>query len=410
MPFSAEPHTDSSTFYHKVAENNKDVVAALEELITTYGKKVTYVPGNHDMTLDFDTVASIIPGINQARDAEGLGTYRVGLRNEIAIEHGHRYNVFVAPDSVSNSDRTGGKSILPPGYFFTRIAVSSVMEGRPKVEKAVPAVSDPGKDDASQLGAYLYYKMWMWTLNTFPVKEGLDDKVIDVGFNGFNDTFSISDILPAVNADGKISAELFPNFQDNWDEIQKRNSVPTYISFNDAVMQSTSASFVDSQAVTQYFDVDPSVEVVVFGHTHAPVYREIAANKVYANSGTWIDKNTLGENTTFVLIEMGEKSDTVGLYKYNADGSVKLLSGECPKAGTVTAQTLNLTGVENARDLGGYTDGGRSQGKARRSAPDRNAGWHQRYGHQDAAQYVSSEAGHRSAHNVRGCGSARPGD
>jgi hypothetical protein len=130
LPFSAEPHTDSSAFYHKVAENNKEVIDAFEELITTYGKKVTYVSGNHDMTLDFDTIADIIPGINQSRDADGLGAYRTGLRNEIVIEHGHRYNVFVAPDNVSNSDRTNGKSILPPGYFFTRIGVSSVMEGR----------------------------------------------------------------------------------------------------------------------------------------------------------------------------------------------------------------------------------------------------------------------------------------
>ena len=29
LPFSAEPHTDSSVFYHKVAENNKEVIDAL---------------------------------------------------------------------------------------------------------------------------------------------------------------------------------------------------------------------------------------------------------------------------------------------------------------------------------------------------------------------------------------------
>lgn len=360
LPFSAEPHTDSSEFYHKVAGNNKEVVAALEELISAYGKKVTYVPGNHDMTLDSDTIEELIPGISQARDAEGLGVYRTGLRNEIAIEHGHRYNVFVAPDSISNSGQTGGKSILPPGYFLTRIAVSSVMEGLPKAEKTLPVIADPGSGDASQYGAYLYYKMWMWPLSTFPVKEGFDDKVIDAGFDGFTDKISISDILPTVNDDGKITAKLYQNFQDNWDEIQKRNGVKSYIAFNDAVMQSSSATFVDEQAVKQYFNVDPSMEVVVFGHTHLPAYREIAANKVYANTGTWIDKSTLGDNTTFVLIGMGEKTDTVGLYKYNADGSVKLLSGECPKAGSAAAQSLNLSGIENARDLGGYvTEDGR---------------------------------------------------
>lgn len=360
QPFSAEPHTDSSAFYHKAAENNKDVVDAIKELMTTYGKKVTYLPGNHDMTLDFDTIADIIPGINQARDVAGLGTYRTGLRNEIVIEHGHRYNIFCAPDNITNSGLTNGKSILPPGYFFTRIGASSVQEGMPKVEKTYPPVTDPGKDDVSQYGAYLYHQMWMWTLETLPVKEGLDDKVMDAGFSGFDDVYSISDVLPAQGADGKINAKVFPNIQDNWDEVQKRNGVPTYIAFNDAVMQSASTTVVDAQAVTQHFNVDPTIEVVVFGHTHVPIYREITSNKVYANSGTWIDNNTQGDGTTFVLIGLGEDADTVGLYKYNEDGSIKSLSGECPKPGSVAAQTLNLTGVENARDLGGYvTEDGR---------------------------------------------------
>jgi hypothetical protein len=140
----------------------------------------------------------------------------------------------------------------------------------------------------------------------------------------------------------------------------RENGVPTYIAFNDAVMQSASTTVVDAQAVTQHFNVDPTIEVVVFGHTHVPIYREIASNKVYANSGTWIDNNTQGDSTTFVLIGLGEKADTVGLYKYSEDGSIKSLSDECPLSGSMAAQTLNLTGVENARDLGGYvTEDGR---------------------------------------------------
>jgi UDP-2,3-diacylglucosamine pyrophosphatase LpxH len=328
QPFSAPAHADSAAFYRMVAQNNAEVIGALEELIAVYGKKVVYIPGNHDMTLDYDTVASMIPGISQARDAEGLGVYRAGLRNEIVIEHGHRYNVFVAPDSISNSALSNGKSILPPGYFYTRIGVSSYMEGKPDIRKDYPAVQDPGQADASRYGAYLYYKMWMLSLTAYPVSEGFDDKVIDAGFAGFTEPFSIRDVLPAVNADGKLSARLFPDFQDNWPAIQANNFVTVPISFNDAVLQSASPSSVDTQAETQYFDVDPTVEVVVFGHTHVPVLAQIAENKVYANSGTWIDHNTLGPTATFVLIGMGEQADTVELCQYNADGSVTVLVGQ----------------------------------------------------------------------------------
>lgn len=328
LPFSAPAHTDSASFYRAVAQNNAEVISALEELIAVYGKKVVYLPGNHDMTLDADTVAAMIPGISQARDAEGLGVYRAGLRNEIVIEHGHRYNVFVAPDSVSNSELSGGKSILPPGYFYTRIGVSSYMEGKPDVPKDYPAVEAPAQDDASLYGAYLYYKMWMLSLTAYPVNEGLDDKVIDAGFAGFAEPLSIRDVLPAVNAEGKLSARLFSDFQDNWDAIQANNLVAVPISFNDAVMLSASPESVDSQAETQYFDVDPGVEVVVFGHTHSPVLEQIGENKVYANSGTWIDHNSLGPTATFVLIGMGEQEDTVELCQYNTDGTVTVLSGQ----------------------------------------------------------------------------------
>ena len=326
QPFSAPPHADSAAFYRQVAQNNAPVVQALRELMTTYGKKVTYVPGNHDMTLDADTLAGILPGIQQARDAQGLGVYRAGIRNEIVIEHGHRYNVFVAPDNISNSALSNGQSILPPGYFFTRIGASFVAEGRPADHKTYPMVAEPDPKHVSQYGAYLYYKMWMWTLTSYPVNEGLDDKVMDAGFSGFTERFSMNDVLPALGADGKLSAKLFPDFQDHWEAIQTNNHVAVHLPFNDAVMRSAEASFVDDQAVKQYFNVDPTVEVVVFGHTHAPLLQQIAPNQTYANSGTWIDRNTAGVTGTFVLIGMGERTDTVDVYQYHEDGSITPLA------------------------------------------------------------------------------------
>lgn len=326
QPFSAPPHASSAAFYRQVADNNRPVVDALQELMDVYGKKLTYVPGNHDITLDAATVAAILPGISQSRDADGLGTYRAGKRGEIVIEHGHRYNVFVAPDNVSNAALSGGKSILPPGYFFTRIAASFVHEGRPKDTKVYPIVADPGKADPSQYGAYLYRQMWLWTLTTYPVNEALDAKVMDASFSGFAEPFSIHDVLPVTDARGKISAKLYPDFQDHWEEVQTRNHVPVHIAFNDAISQSASSAFVDAQATKQYFDVDPTVEVVVFGHTHVPLMQTIAAGKVYANSGTWIDRNTVGETGTFVLVEMGDKADAVSLFQYREDGTITPLA------------------------------------------------------------------------------------
>jgi hypothetical protein len=88
-------------------------------------------PGNHDMILEGEIIANALPGINQAKNVDGLGKYVTGVRDEIVIEHGHRYDVFSAPDSVSNKEITvDAPSILPPGLFLRQNAASWVLQGR----------------------------------------------------------------------------------------------------------------------------------------------------------------------------------------------------------------------------------------------------------------------------------------
>ncbi len=113
------------------------------------------------MTLEADVLQEAIPNIVQARDAKGLGTYYTGDRNEIAIEHGHRYEVFSAPDTVSNAELCGNAdTILPAGYFYARYAATWVLEGRPAVEKNLPVVTNaPDKTNTDQYGAYIYYSL-----------------------------------------------------------------------------------------------------------------------------------------------------------------------------------------------------------------------------------------------------------
>ena len=45
----------------------------------------------------------------------------------------------------------------------------------------------------------------------------------------------------------------------------------------------------------QYFDLDPTVDVVVFGHTYNPAYKVYDGfdkPKIVVNEGTWIDSNS----------------------------------------------------------------------------------------------------------------------
>lgn len=78
------------------------------------------------------------------------------------------------------------------------------------------------------------------------------------------------------------------------------------------------------QAKVQYLEnPQEHIDVVVFGHTHVPVFQEIKNSKYYINSGTWIDHNNdyPEASRTFAVITTGQK-DVSTLYKYNEDGTI----------------------------------------------------------------------------------------
>ncbi len=326
LPVYYPRYTDERKFYKDVIANNQSVIDELNKVIAS-GIKLVYVIGNHDMTLEADVLQEAIPKIVQARDAEGLGAYYTGDRNEIAIEHGHRYDVFSAPDTVTNAELCGNEdTILPSGYFYARYAATWVLEGRPKVEKNLPVVTNvPDKTDADQYGAYIYYSLLKNISARMTPNESLDKKIFDMHIAGFDDSYTYLDFYPAQQADGTISAPvLFRNIQRTWDERQKINNVKVPNSFVEAVAGAVNWEYYAKQASVQYLNnPKESVDVVVFGHTHVPTYQDMGDGKYYINDGTWIDHNTdyPDATRTFAVITTGDK-DTTALYKYTEDGTV----------------------------------------------------------------------------------------
>ena len=326
LPVYYPSYTDQSQFYKDVIANNQTVIDELNNVIDS-GIKLVYVIGNHDMTLEADVLQGAIPNIVQARDAKGLGTYYTGDRNEIAIEHGHRYDVFSAPDTVTNAELCGNEdTILPPGYFYARYAATWVLEGRPAVRKDLPVVTHvPDKTDADQFGAYVYYSLLKDVSARITPNESLDERIFDMHIAGFDDAYTYLDFYPAQQADGTISAPvLFRNIQRSWAKRQTLNNVKVPNSFIEAVAGTLNSEYYVRQAKAQYLDnPDERVDVVVFGHTHVPEYREMGDGRYYLNDGTWIDHNTdyPDANCTFAVITTGDK-DTAALYRFTRDGSV----------------------------------------------------------------------------------------
>lgn len=312
-------------FARAVAANNQNVVAAFNNIIRDGIIKVTYVPGNHDLLMASESIQAIFPGMAEARDVRGLGTCIPEGQAGIAIEHGHRYNFFCAPDPISNRSIAPG-SILPPGYFFTRIATLSVVEGKPEPAHIRPPVTPNHLGESQDLG-YLYWKVWDTLMAALPIKEDFQEKIIRTHIDGFTEPYAMSDVMPRQSEPGgRIDVNLFSGIQDTWDERQALNRVAVKIPVRDAITKSASAAAMDNQAAVQYFqNPESNTRIVVFGHSHEP--RMIPAKThdgktaVYANSGTWIDKNTHPTRTFVVIIPKGPERHA-GLYRYTDEGDI----------------------------------------------------------------------------------------
>lgn len=325
---------DQEAFVKRIAETNKEVFASFNRIIKEGKIKVTYVPGNHDLTVTAKEIESILPGISQARDnVQGLGTYSPTDLPQVAIEHAHRYNFFCAPDPLSNQLVAPG-TIMPPGYFFTRIAALHVVEQCKTAGDTIPTVTPNSSGGESQNLLYGYWQVWQWTLNTFPITNKFDEKIITTNVDGFTGNYSINDLLPFQSTPGgTIDVNLYKGIQDTWKEREKINHVAIDIPTDHAIKYVADPNESDNQAAIQYFTNPASNKrIVIFGHTH--VAKIIASTNsagkktIYANSGTWIDSNPNATTMNFVVIapQTSDPSSqtTVKLYNLQNETTTKM--------------------------------------------------------------------------------------
>ena len=310
LPLSYPPIKAMPAFFRRNLAAISDVIQELKHVMEA-GIKLVYVVGNHDMNLDPAVMAEVLPGIVQPRDAAGLCRYTTGERNEILIEHGHRYDPYSAPDSVSNSQLFQGCDFMyPPGYFYSRMHTTWVLEQRPFRENFVPVVKEiPPTAGADLTGAYLYAKEMEVLFRQIPVNEGFTDKVFAFKRAGQVQAYSLADLYPLEQDDGTLSAPvLFRDFQRTWPARQKINDVWLPCLFTEAGAQAITAAYYRLCAERQYLDRG-LYDIVVFGHTHEPDLSR-KGDTYYINTGAWIDAapGSPDKGKTYAVIETGRRS------------------------------------------------------------------------------------------------------
>ena len=295
-------------FVASIARANPGIVSAMNDLVRGGQVRVTYVPGNHDMLVRAAEVDGVFPGIGQARDAtaKGLGAYSPPEHPEMVFEHGHRWDFFNAPDPISNLAVTGGGSILPPGFFVSKIASTSEQE-HPKLRGLLPPPA-PELAASAGSGEYLLYGLsWAAVMIGRPVKASWQDRIIETGIDGYTGLYAIDDLVPCYT-NGALDVNLYKHIETTWPDRQVANGVQVPVPKEIAMIASALGQGIDLQAETQYFKNPASTKrVVVFGHTHqvrlTPSANLRGQGTVYANTGTWVDNvNAKGPRMTFVVI------------------------------------------------------------------------------------------------------------
>jgi len=324
--------TSQSGFVDMIVAANQTVIDAFNAIIEDGEIRVTYVPGNHGMLVTSEDIQRVFPGIAEARDAQGLGAYTPTDRPELVIEHGHRYDFFNAPDPISNRSITKPTlSILPPGFFVSKIAASSDLERGlpPNIYREGLSEGYSGDDP----GYYLtYWGAWQLIMKGKPVKDSWDDKIIKTGIDGYTDIYAINDLIPGHDSDSApLDVTLYKDIVNTWGQRQTANKVPVHILAEVAFAAAISNQILDDQSINQYFSIrDSNKYVVVFGHTHnATLHNDYQNHEkqwcIYANSGTWVDNSKV--SCTFVAIipqkDNGATTETVLVCQYVDDNNIK---------------------------------------------------------------------------------------
>lgn len=285
---------------------NAPIVKALQTLASE--KRLIYVPGNHDMLLTKETLQRIIPGIiyrNKYISDDGV----------IVAEHGHDYCLFNAIDNFDNKDN----HILPLGYFVTRAAsykaaydvqANGEIITTPEVFKNIYTsitAKDTAPDaiiDVSKV-AYLAAiialgRYYIWP-NTNPIATM--NKM-----DGFKDITMVDGVVKRY---GKSSS--------NWPEEQKNISATSAFKTDAGLLE------IAAEKVYKINHLKGLPKIVIFGHTHHAklINYWLGLGKIYANSGTWIDRT---DECTYVETKKVETKKsgnihTVKVYEYNEDGS-----------------------------------------------------------------------------------------
>ena len=269
-------------YLEDICEANQDIIDNLQALAKS--GKLSYVPGNHDMSFCQEDISDFkkfindkFEGINficyENDEKQPTGVYHA-YNNKLVAEHGNMYCVFNAPDIWTNHD-----SFLPLGYFISRIVAYKVW--RTGKGQCIPDI------------IYKYIKQ----LEIFKKEPDFIEKFLfavagDAGLDrdspiNMHNISGFPESIPIVKV-----ADSYKDLMANWDKDENHKK-------NGSWTAAEGDYLPDGLAWPAYAfylgpGTNPNFKVAIFGHTHVYEMRDFSLNPprdtaIYVNSGTWVD-------------------------------------------------------------------------------------------------------------------------
>jgi UDP-2,3-diacylglucosamine pyrophosphatase LpxH len=260
------------------------IPGALGETLSALEGRVTYVGGNHDMSVTAEDVALI-------RDAQGRSPHYVHTplyeppagRGGIVCTHGHIYSLLNAPDFTQNP-RNG----IPFAHFITRMAALWSLQQLAGMPPGSTAASLPGSGDPTGWPLAkdaLHQLIQEVKLGRVSLSDVVLSSLLELTGQKSDLTFDMLDGTRLTAAD---VVKTYPSILASFEEMASR-SKDLYGSFAGELALAEVDALNSIVHFAERLGTQRQHKVVVMGHTHVPVdedeHQLFLGDSLYANCG-----------------------------------------------------------------------------------------------------------------------------
>ncbi|MEI6103022.1 MAG: metallophosphoesterase [Methanothrix sp.] len=325
-PFNVQPPS-----FATIASKNPNVFGlqgGLARVLDALGGAVTYIPGNHDMSVTGADVASVkSPGGHNLRFSQK--NYNPAGDSRILMTHGNDFTMFNAPDLATKW------APLPVGHFVTR-TIATYWQSNLPAGKNVSELKDQGYPNGIDALSII--------LNAL---KNFDVSISAALIDGIAGKEGVSESWPILLANGSITTltevkAVYNDIFTRWVAESGGGKDGLLVAVK-AALADYDASYMGWFAQRQAFR--SNAQVVVMGHTHAPISGLSGSLVSYINSGFECPSTAdmPKKAISFTVVNKDSLTTEIKQVILQADGSFAIVACPAPTTSIVITPFMDFS-------------------------------------------------------------------